>query len=97
VGLRKLLARKPAEDPLERLAALGREEGGTYPSRPFRHAIGESDPAPACVAPVDEKAGEISVGRAKKAEPPRSRSGYCWVSQRSRSKRAGWADMPERF
>lgn len=48
--------------------------------------------------PVSEAAGEISTAKSKRAvESSRSRSGYVWVSQASRSKRASWADMPEKF
>jgi hypothetical protein len=102
VGLRKLLARKPAEDPLKRLAELGRETGRYHP-RQFRHGTGESDAAPSYLSPVDEKVGlvsgpaaRISTTKAKRApEPPRSRSGYVWVSQRSRAKRAAWADFTD--
>jgi hypothetical protein len=106
VGLRKLLARKPAEDhPLKRLAELGREELASSRRRPFAGVATRDDATPICLSPVDEKiglvlesAGQVSVGKPKTAvESSRSRSGYVWVSQRSRAKRAAWADMPERF
>jgi hypothetical protein len=45
VGLRKLLARKPAEDPLERLAELGRETGGGYRTGLFAPQKTQSDAA----------------------------------------------------
>jgi hypothetical protein len=104
VGLRKLLARKPAEDPLKRLVELGREELASSGRRPFAGVATRDEAAPICLSPVDEKVGLVSepvaesfVAKSKRAEPSRSRSGYVWISEKSRSKRAGWADMPERF
>jgi hypothetical protein len=102
VGLRRLLNRQTAEDPLKRLAELGREESsatGAYPARPFAEPATRDEAAPICLPPVGEKVGlvsesaaEVSAAKSKKAEPPRSRSGYVWVSQRSRAKRASWFD-----
>jgi hypothetical protein len=98
MGLRKLLTRQPAEDPLERLAELGRKVGATHPSRPFADATTQSEAAPKRGPSVDERVERSFVAESKeRVEPSRSRSGYVWVSQASRSKRASWADMPERF
>jgi hypothetical protein len=93
VGLRKLLSRQPAEDPLERLAELGRETAHHPTTRHFPRPARESDAAPVRVASVDEKVGDCSVVKAKRGEPPRSRSGYRWLSQRSRESYAAWHDF----
>jgi hypothetical protein len=100
VGLRKLLARKQAEDPLERLAALGREH---HPTPQFAELATRDEAAPIRVVSVDKKVGEVSVAESRPTTPeskkavevPRSRSGYVWVSQRSRAKRAAWADFTD--
>jgi hypothetical protein len=92
VGLRKLLSRQPAEDPLERLAELGRETAH-HPAPAFAELATEGAAAPISPVSVDERVVEISVAKAKRAESPRSRSGYVWVSRASRSKRAAWADF----
>jgi hypothetical protein len=98
VGLRKLLGRKPPKDPLEHLAEPGRETGGGYRTGPFAPLKTQGEAPPVCVASVDKRVGPISVADSKRAvDPPRSRSGYIWRSEASRSKRAAWADMPERF
>jgi hypothetical protein len=93
VGLRKLLARKPAEDPLKRLAELGRE----HPTPRFADRATRDEAAPVRVASVDKTAAAESVVVEEKraVEPPRSRSGYRWVSQRSREKRAAWAPFTD--
>jgi hypothetical protein len=65
----------------------------------------QGDPVPISPVTVDKKvelvsesAGQVAAAKSKRAvEPPRSRSGYVWRSQASRSKRAAWADMPEKF
>jgi hypothetical protein len=114
VGLRRLLNRQtaaePLTDPLTRLADLGRTEDPHERSRAtptpagvrqFRQSTRESDTAPARLVSVAEKVepaldsvGRFSVANSKRAVVlPRSRSGYVWVSQASRSKRAGWADF----
>jgi hypothetical protein len=54
VGLRKLLSRRPAEDPLEHFAELGREQA-EHPPRQFPRATTESSAAPVSVAAVDKK------------------------------------------
>jgi hypothetical protein len=86
-----------AEDPHERSRATLTPTG----VRQFRQPTRESDAAPARLVSVDEKVepaldsvGRFSVANSKRAVVlPRSRSGYVWVSQASRSKRAGWADF----
>jgi hypothetical protein len=52
MGLRRLLTRQPAEDPLERLAELGRETGSaTSPLRTglFAEQATRAGPAMSCV------------------------------------------------
>jgi len=97
-GFRRFLRLAKAAEPAEL------EPAGVYPGAPFAPLTTRADAGPVRVVSVDEKAepslesvGQVSAEKSKKAEPPRSRSGYMWVSERSRSKRAAWADMPERF
>jgi hypothetical protein len=96
MGLRKLLTRQPADpdqgrtkpfDPIERFRELGRTEDPVHPSRQFPGATTQSDAASVSAARVDEKAADFSGGISKK-KPSRSRSGYMWVSQRSRDSQA---------
>ena len=107
MGLRRLLNRQAAQDPLERLAELGRQTVSAATPTPRQKAPADARDCPPAVSGVaidkkvelvSESAGQVSEAKSKKAaEPPRSRSGYVWRSQASRSKRAAWADMPERF
>jgi hypothetical protein len=98
MGLRRLLTRQPAEDPLERLAELGREtRSAADPTRPNVRLNAHADAAPISLASVEKKVIDVFAVKAKKAvDPPRSRSGYVWVSQASRSRRAAWADFANR-
>lgn len=100
MGLRKLLSRQPAaaEDPLERLADLGRLEGepsspatGGYPSRqkaPAKPQDGTAGVSLVAVGkkaePVAEPVPQISVAESKKAEPRRTPL-YIWRSQANRN------------
>jgi hypothetical protein len=76
-------------------------KGGTHSTGLFAPLKTQSDAAPVRVVSVDEKrelvsdsVGEFSVANSKRAvESSRSRSGYRWVSQVSREKRAAWADF----
>jgi hypothetical protein len=97
VGLRKLLTRQPAEDPLERLAERGREpDSAVTPSAAFADRATRDDAAPIYGAPTDKTAGSFFVAKSKKAVGPLGRrSGYVWISERSRSKRASWADFTD--
>jgi hypothetical protein len=86
-----------AEDPLERLAELGRETAHR-PAPPFAPLKLQSDAAPVRGASVDEKVVDLSVAKARRAGQPRRRPpSYVWRSQVSRAGRASWADMPTNF
>lgn len=92
MGLRSLLSRQPAAEspvePLAELAAIGRaEDPDDHPSSPplettsgapFAPLTTVSDPAGVSPVAVGKKSGVTSVGKL------RSRSGYVWVSQKSR-------------
>jgi hypothetical protein len=85
VGLRKLLTRPPANDPLESLAEL--EEAGHHdPTRQFAQPACESAAAfPSLVAV--EKKPESESRRA------RGRPNYIWLSGKNRRARTEWADQ----
>jgi hypothetical protein len=94
MGLRRLLTRQPAADPLGRLAELGREASSTaggYCTAPFAPLKTQDSAAHSCLSHVGKKvelasesAGELSAAKSKKTfEVSRSRSGYVWVSQAS--------------
>ncbi len=86
---------EPLEEPLERLAELGREAGSAAdPTRQFAEPATQSAAAPIRDAAVVKKAGEFSVAKSKKRVESRRRApSYVWVSQASRGKRAAWADF----
>jgi hypothetical protein len=75
-------------------------EGGTSPGL-FAPLTTESETAPLPVVSVDKRVGLVSepVGQVlvtnskRPVEVSRGRSGYVWVSQASRLKRAAWADF----
>jgi hypothetical protein len=100
MGFRKFLTRQSAEaeagDLLERLAELGRADP---PPPPFAPLKTPDETPPLSSAAVDKKAARMSavVESKRAAQSPRRGSGYLWVSQRSREKRAAWASMPEKF
>jgi hypothetical protein len=103
VGLRRLLNRRPAEveaeDPLERLAELGAEdpEANPHPARQIAELATRDEAPPISLVGDGKKVVDVSAAESKKTpEPPRSRSGYVWMSQASRSRRAGWADFVNR-
>jgi hypothetical protein len=100
VGLRKLLTRRPAEYPLERFVDLGGAQADPHPIRQFAEMKTQAPAEP--IRPVafgkessSESADDLAAAK-RRAEPPRSRSGYFWVSQRSRNRRTGWADFVNR-
>jgi hypothetical protein len=97
---RFLLGQPAAEDPLERLVELGRAEDPAatpHPTRQIAELKTQDEAAPLSLASVDKKVVDVFEVEAKRAvEAPRSRSGYVWVSQKSRSSRAGWADFVNR-
>jgi hypothetical protein len=98
VGLRKLLTRQPAEDPLEHLAELGREAESTAPSTGlFAQMTTEDEAAPLSSVALDKKVVEVFAAESKKRVERRRDPSYVWRSQASRAGRASWADMPERF
>jgi antitoxin (DNA-binding transcriptional repressor) of toxin-antitoxin stability system len=96
MGLRRLLTRQPAEDALERLAELGRETV-THSTRPVAQLNGEAVAGRSCAVSVGEKpepVAEISPAKRRRTvESSRSRSGYRWLSQRSRESQASWHDF----
>jgi hypothetical protein len=70
---------------------------GGYGARPFAGVTTQANAAPVSLASVDKKVVDVFAVESKKAvDPPRSRAGYVWVSQASRSRRAGWADFVNR-
>jgi hypothetical protein len=111
MGLRRLLnrqasAQRPTE-PLARLVELGRAEEGVAtsatPTGPFAQLRTQGEAGPTRLVRFDktaelvESAAEVSTADSKtQVESPRSRSGYMWVSERSRSRRAAWADFVDR-
>jgi hypothetical protein len=99
VGLRKLLTRQPAEDPLERLAELGREgePEATLPRWPVAELTTQDEAAPLSLASVDKKPVDVFAAKTTKAvDPPRSRSGYVWRSQAGRESRSSAVDFANR-
>jgi hypothetical protein len=84
VGLRRLLTRQPAkaEDPVERLAELGREQADHHPTRPFAEPATQDAAAPIPAVAVEKKERPVfrRVGRRAPS--------YVWLSQRSREVRA---------
>jgi hypothetical protein len=97
VGFRRLLNRQTAAEPLARLAELGRAETPTPTStRQIRQLNASSDAAPMREACVDKMAEPVLVVVDRKEEAaPRSRSGYMWVSQRTRDARMLSADFAD--
>lgn len=75
-----------AEDPLERLAELGREVGATHPARPFAEPAKRDAAGPSCVVPVGEMAVRSSGAARKKRdvpEVPDARNIAVWKRQQS--------------
>jgi hypothetical protein len=79
---------------------------GGYGTGQIAELTTQDEALPISLVEDDKKvvAGSVEVPRqerftveSKKATaPPRSRSGYVWVSERSRGSRAGWADFVNR-
>ena len=86
MGLRRLLTGGPAENPIERLAELGRN---LDPPRQFRQLNAEEQ-VPAISAVAVEKRPES--GRPVIEQEGR-RPNYVWLSERSRRARTDWADV----
>jgi hypothetical protein len=99
MGFRKFLSRQPAEaeDPIARLAELGRRGDrptAAPPSRPN--------------APLDREAAAVPVSAVSAVKKPAESSGrpvfrregrrpsYVWLSESSRQARSGWADVLSR-
>ena len=84
MGFRKLLARKPAEDPLERLAELGREHADPHHSTcPFPEQATTNAAALASPVAVEKKPVVRREVR---------RRSYVWLSQKTRESGA-WPDQ----
>jgi hypothetical protein len=90
MGLRRLLARKPAEVPLERLAELGREQAADHPTRPVAQPDNSERRAPVSLVAIEKKGAEF--GRPAFRREGR-RPNYVWLSEKSRRARTGWADQ----